>query len=164
MNIYLTKEYDYRRWYILFGGMLASVFGAVILFYCVIPSAKRADWHGSLTIWSILGPLLSFGIPMLLLSAGLWIIHSWMIRRVNRLEVSDIGVRYGASFRNWEEIKWFSCHQLERGKQTLFYQKKGVSCDYNLMVTDPLSEDEIACLFENLQRDVLPFHPELEIG
>jgi hypothetical protein len=164
MKIYLSKEYDYRRWYTLLGGVIASVFGAVILFCFVIPSASRADWHGPFTVWSILGLLLSIGIPTLLLSAGVWIIHAWMTRRVNRLEVSDLGVQYGTCFRRWEEIKWFSCHQLERGKPTLFYQKKGFSFDYNLMVTDPISENEILSLFENLERDVSPVQPDLEIG
>jgi hypothetical protein len=88
MKIYLTKEYDYRRWYTLLGGVIASVFGAVIHFCFVIPSAIRADWLKPFTIWT-------------------------------------------------------------------------VSFDYNLMVTDPLSEDEIVCLFETLQRDVVPLHPDL---
>ena len=164
MKIYMTKEYDYRRWQTLLGGMIASVFGATTLFCFVIPSAIKTDWHGPFSALNILGPLFAVGIPTLLLFAGLWIVHAWITRKINRLEVSDVGVKYGSRLRRWEQIKWFSWHQVERGKPTLFYQKKGFSFDYNLMVTEPLEEDEIWNLFENLKRDVAPSHKELKIG
>lgn len=164
MKIYLAKHYSYRRWQALVGGTIAILFGAIPLFCFVIPGAFKADWHGSFNLSKLPGLLFIVGIPVLLLSAGLWVVHAWIIDRVNELVVSDIGVQYGSQFRKWEQIKWFSIHQIERGSPTLFYQKTGFSFDYNLMVTDPLSEDEISELFENLERDVAPLNKKLRIG
>jgi len=108
MKIYMTKEYNYRRWQTLLGGMIGILFGAVPLFCFVIPSAIHADWHGRFTVLKIPGLLFIVGIPTILFSAGLWVVHAWMTRRVNRLEVSDVGVQYGSRLHRWEQIKWFS--------------------------------------------------------
>lgn len=164
MKVYMKKEYAYHRWQTLVGGTIASAFGAIPLFCFMIPGAFTTDWHAQFTARMIPILLLGFGVPTLLLVAGLWVLHAWLTRRINVLEVTEAGVKYGSKFRRWEEIKWFSWHQMKSGGPTLFYQRKGFSVDHHLMVTDPLSEHEIYELFDALQRDVCPVHKNLNVG
>jgi hypothetical protein len=164
MNIYLKKEYSYRRWESLLGGILGTLIGAVPLFCFVIPGLFTNGSQSAFNVLMIPFLLFALGIPALLIYAGLWVLHAWFTQKINILEVSEDGVRYGSRFRRWEEIKWFSWHQAGRGNPTLFYQKTGFSFDYNLPVTDPLSEDEIMNLFDILEREVCPAYKNLNIG
>jgi hypothetical protein len=42
--------------------------------------------------------------------------------------------------------------------------QKGLLMCYILMLTDPLTEDEVNSLFGVLEREVVPLHHELQIG
>lgn len=163
MKIYMTKEYAYRRRHVLFGGIVATLFGVVPLFCFVVPDFIRSP-RIQFTLPSLFGCVFVVGIPSMLLFAGLWLLHAWLTRRVNKLKISDEGIQYGTRMRSWEQIRRLSWRYFQRGTPTLFYHKKGFSLDYNLMLTDPLTEDEVNSLFGVLEREIVPLHHELQIG
>ena len=162
MKIYMAKEYVYRRWQTLLGGAIATLLGGGVLFLAIRDALPIGQ--GPVTALAAAGIALTLVVPSLLFSAGLWILHACLVKRVNRLEISDVGIRYGQRAHRWEQIKWISCHALSKGSPTLFYQKVGFSFDHNLILTEPLTDDEIEALFGALRTDVAPLHPHLEIG
>jgi len=164
MEKYLIKKYEYRRWQTLLAGIIASLFGGIPLFYFGMPSLINTDYWTNFKLYLIPGAIFVFGIPALLLFAGFWLAYSWLTKRVNTLEISDAGIKFGSKFQAWNQIKLFSWHYFQKGKPTLFYQRKGFSFDHNLMVTDSLTEEEIDALFDTIERDILPNHKNLKIG
>ena len=164
MKKYLIKKYEFRRWETLLAGIISSLFGGIPLIYFGIPSVIKADYWANFKLYFIPGAIFVFGIPALLLFAGLWLAYSWFTKRVNTLEISDLGIKYGSKSQLWNQIKWFSWYYSKRKKPTLFYQKKGFSFDHNLMVTDSLTEEEIEDLFNAIEKDILPNHRNLKIG
>lgn len=157
MKIYLTKNYKFRRPRILLAGITASLLGGIPLIYVGIPIVTQTNWL-NFKLYLVPGAIYAFLIPALLLSAGLWLVYSWLTNRVKTLEISDEGIRYGSKFQEWKQIKSLSWHYSKRKKPALFYQKKGVSFDYNLILTDPMTEEEIKDLFDSIEKDILPHH------
>ena len=164
MKIYFIKKYKFRRSRILVAGIIASLLGAIPLIYFVIQSVIKADYWLNFKLYLIPGAIYAFVISVVLFFAGLWLVYSWLTNRVKTLEISDAGIKYGLKFQEWNRIKCFSCHYDKRKKPTLLYQKKGGSSDYKLVLTDPLTEEEIENLFDTIEKDILPNHINLRIG
>lgn len=160
----MAKSYNWRRWQTLATGMLLSSGCGAVLILVVIPGLLRMDWKEHSVLANAFLMLFCAGIPILLFSCGLLVLWRWLKCKVDTLEISDAGVRYGARFDPWDQIKWISWRYIPKGGPTLFYQKGGFSFDRNLMVTDPLTEEEIMSLFRKLESQVVPLHRNLTIG
>lgn len=116
------------------------------------------------SLGSVLLALLLSGASCLFLYAGLTLAHGWIANRIDILRITDEGVGHFGKFTKWEEIKWFSCDCKRKGELMLFFQKKGLGFDRFLPVTEPIPEDSINALFDQLRLEVAPRHKNLQIG
>ena len=163
MKIYINKEYSYRRFKTLIAAIITTLFSAILFHFVVAATFRGIEWTHFKSQY-LLGIIFSIGIPSLLLLCGLWILHAWLTNKVNKLEITDSGVKYGIRMHKWEQIKWFSCHYPRGNTPISFYQKKSFSFDYNLPVTDSLTEDEVCKLSKSLKLEIAPLKKALQIG
>ncbi|RYD36949.1 MAG: hypothetical protein EOP85_17955 [Verrucomicrobiaceae bacterium] len=163
MNVYLTKAYDWRRRHVPVVGTLLCLGSGAALALVVIPGLLKMDWKENPIFPNLLLVLFCAGIPAFFLWCGLWMLWRWMKRDKTVLEISNEGVRYGTRFDPWDRIRRISWRCVAKGGYTLFYQTRGFSFDRNLLVTAPLTEEEIMSLFRKLEMEVVPRHGDLKI-
>lgn len=161
-KIYLEGNYEYRRWPVFFGGLVACALG-IVPFTLSLPSLfQRKTWVDPMLVP---GLLFMFGIPLLLIWAGAWLLYAWRSRHIRHLEISDRGIQYGSVIHSWNEVKWIFARYEGRLGLTLVYQKTGFSPDRPVIINDRvITEGEVEELFEKLSAEIQPDHPHLSIG
>lgn len=160
MKIYATKQFSFRRWQSLLGGLLA-----IACSFPFLVIAFNYAWFNDLRLTDlVLWGVFALGIPLMMGSVGLWLVHAWLIRKIKFLEISDGGVKYGAEMFLWSEIQhiWASS---DPGKwTTISLEKKGSRRVHDLSVTDAWTQEELSNLFETIKSEIASVHQELRVG
>lgn len=162
MKIYLERHYAHRYFGALIGAIVSISMGGIALWLLLRDLWSHGTPEQGIGAFLFVFPVI--GVVGLFFYAGLTLAYGWITNRIDILAITSEGVSHFGKFVKWEEIKWLSYGCKRKGEMMLFYQKKGLGFDRYLPVTEPISEGEIAALFQELANDVAPHHKDLRIG
>lgn len=153
VKVYFRNRMSYRKKSVLFAGCCFTLIGTCAPIHYIV----------NIRPIEILALLFIGGISLMMFVVGLWLISAWFTRLEYALEISDIGIKFGRRSRKWEEIERLSFGEYKGGLQMILFKPKGFSSEFQVHLSNTVTDDEIDSLFQSLETDIVPRHKGLQL-
>lgn len=158
-KVFFSGKYSYRRRSsLLVGSGILIGFGIILgrLVHAAIIKPPQVTGDIAIAIAILL-------IPGLLAYCGIYLVYGYVRNKTCELIISAAGVIFAGKCTSWTKLKWISAH-FEKGTYQLAVGRRGFAADLHISVDGGLSEEQLAELFETLEKEIGAKYPHLRIG